>query len=502
MRIVRSGADPLPRGAVAVERAVENPVGGVSIGTVDRVRLKSLVGLSLGFVGPRAYLSVSGVLLTLLVASRASSAMSITLALYLGSVVAFVVLPLAGRASDRTGSRLGRRSPYMGMGLLAMGVCTWLFTVVHGYWPLVALIVVCQQGTAVLGLTSLPAFSESFGRSRWIRAVVVSGVLGTLLSLSIKGVIVRTWRADDPASWLPPFRLAGVAMVLAGMAVLLLVREVPTARGAREQGSSAWAVRNELRRIWSRRNDRVLLLGVLAFGAGTGATGYLAIVYFLRDLHAGASQQTVAAVVTAVGAVVFGVPVGVLVSRVFTRRQIGIGAPLVGAATSGAVFYATHLWQAVVLGIAGTPLLVAFLIATAAYLVQLLPGSGGVGERLGLVAAPFSVAAMVVAFAAAWTVDLVGDYRVIWLFPAGAGVLQALLMCWFRAVPGDERARLGAFLKRSRSLVRGRSGGLASLVGGQVSGDDTDSNSLLDGLQRALGNPYGQPSARSEAVTS
>ena len=74
---------------------------------VDRLRLRSFIGLSLGLVGPRANLAVSGVLLTLLVSSRVSSAVAITFALTANRLVGWVAYPLLGRASDRTRSRGG-----------------------------------------------------------------------------------------------------------------------------------------------------------------------------------------------------------------------------------------------------------------------------------------------------------------------------------------------------------------------------------------------------------
>ena len=50
------------------------------------------------------------------------------------------------------------------------------------------------------------------------------------------------------------------------------------------------------------------------------------------------------------------------------------------------------------------------------------------GELLGKLVAPFSLFAVAFSFLAAWVVDVTGDYRVIWLFPAAAGVVQAVVM--------------------------------------------------------------------------
>ena len=97
---------------------------------IDTVRVRTFLGLSLGLVGARANLAVSGVLLTLLVSSRVSSAVAITFALTANRFVGWIAYPLLGRASDRTRSVAGRRAPHMAAGLFLMGACTWAYTLV------------------------------------------------------------------------------------------------------------------------------------------------------------------------------------------------------------------------------------------------------------------------------------------------------------------------------------------------------------------------------------
>ena len=130
----------------------ETTQGGSGTG-IDRLRLRSFIGLTLGLVGPRANLAVSGVLLTLLVTARVSSALAITFALTANRLIGWLAYPLLGRASDRTHSVAGRRAPYMAAGLLIMGVCTWSYTLVGGFWPLVLLIVLVKTASVVFGLT-------------------------------------------------------------------------------------------------------------------------------------------------------------------------------------------------------------------------------------------------------------------------------------------------------------------------------------------------------------
>ncbi|HXQ62499.1 MAG TPA: MFS transporter [Acidimicrobiales bacterium] len=462
-------------------------------GGIDALRVRSFLGLSLGLVGPRANLAVSGVLLTLLVSSRVSSAVAITFALTANRLVGWIAYPVVGRASDRTRSVAGRRAPYMAAGLFLMGVCTWAYTLVSGFWFLVVLIVVVKTASVVFGLTNVAVIPETFGKSRTIKATVVIGILGALVSLVIKGTVIATWKAHDPSSWNLPFREAGALMVIVAVVVLVLVREAPAARDAaeaeRRTPARPWHL--ELADMLSGPNARVLVGGILVFWAGLSATGYLAIVYFEKVQHAGANVQTVASYASGVPVVMFGLGTGYLISRHLSRKQVAVLMPLGGTVVSLVQFTTTHIWQTVVLAFVGAPLVCAFAISLAPMLLQLLPRSGGMGELLGKLVAPFSLFAVAFSFLAAWAVDVTGDYRVIWLFPAVAGVAQAIVMGWLRVPPGHERADIqGLFERMSESIMNQVTRRDRTLLGGVVTADDADAASLFDMARNILGNPY------------
>jgi Na+/melibiose symporter-like transporter len=457
------------------------------------MRLRSFIGLTLGLVGPRANLAVSGVLLTLLVTARVSSALAITFALTANRLIGWLAYPLLGRASDRTKSAAGRRAPYMAAGLLIMGVCTWSYTLVGGYWPLVLLIVLVKTASVVFGLTNVAVIPETFGKSRSVKAAALIGVLGVLVSLVIKGTVIATWKTNDPATWNLAFRLAGGFMVVVAFIVLLLVRESAAAREVadRERHSHVRPWREELAEILEVPNAKVLITGILVFWAGLSATGYLAIVYFEKVQHAGANSQTIAGWVSGVPVVMLGLALGYGLSRVLTRKQIAVFTPLAGTVVSLVQFTTTHIWQSVVLAFVGGPLFGAFVISLAPMLLQLLPRSGGMAELLGKVVAPFSLFAVVFSFLAAWVVDLTGDYRTIWLWPAAAGVVQAVVMCWLRIPKGQERAEMGDIVQRmGDSIMEQVTGRDRSLLGGVVTAADADSASVFDMARHILGNPY------------
>jgi Na+/melibiose symporter-like transporter len=451
-------------------------------------------------VGPRANLAVSGVLITLYVQQRASGALAVTFALTANRLLSWLTYPVAGRLSDRTRSRVGRRTPYMAGSLIIMGISTWMFTLVSGYWLLVLAIVIARQAAAIFTLTNVAVVPEVFGRSRWIKALLLTTVLGTLASLTIKGTALASWKQSQPSTWNLPFQVAAVIMVAVGIAVLVLVREAPTATFGAEadRKERARPTRDELREILSGPNAKVLVAGSLLFWAGVGSTAYVAILFFQRILHAGASAQIIAGYAAGLPVFLIGIALGVPLSRRLSPMQLAIGAPLIGAVLAGVQYFDTHLWQAVVLSYIGAPFVGAYIIVMAPLLLQLLPRAGGLGERIGVLLSPFNLCSVLLAYIAAVVIDSTGNYRLIWLFPAATGVAHAIVNCWLKYPP--RRASSPDMVKRlwEWSLVQAESmadtgivtGLLAAPLLGVVTKEDADSAVVIDMARNVLGNPY------------
>jgi hypothetical protein len=366
---------------------------------------------------------------------------------------------------------------------------------------LVLFILIARQAAAIFTLTNAAVIPEVFGRSRWLKALLLTTVLGTVASLGIKATVIATWKQSDPATWNLPFQVAAVIMAGVGLIVLILVREAPAASFGAEtdRGARARKVRDELRSVLGGPNAKVLVTGSLLFWSGIGSTAFVAVLFFQRILHAGASAQTVAGLATGVPIFFIGVGLGIPVSRVLSPRQLAIGAPIIGAVLAGVQYFDTHLWQAVVLSYIGAPFIGAYIIVLAPMLLQLLPRSGGLGERLGVLLAPFNLCSVALAYIAATVVDATGNYRLIWLFPAATGVAHATVNCWLKIPP--RKASSPDMVKRvwEWAIVQAESmaetgivtGLLAAPLLGVVTKEDADSAVIVDMARKILGNPYG-----------
>ena len=453
--------------------------------TLDPRRVRSFIGLVGSRLGPRALQLVGGTFLTLLVASRTSSALGVTFALTAHRLLLWLVYPLVGVVSDRTRTRLGRRVPFMAGALLAMALFTWLWTIAPGYWPLVVVILGTRLAAAANSMTSLVAMPEVFGRGRWLRAMLTVGLVGLAVSIVLRGLVVATWNEDDPASWNTTFRVAAMFMAAAGIAVALLVREAPAARDVQPTDDPG-TFRERVREFAATAESRLLFTLTLGLVVAGGATSRLFPVYAEEVLGATAAELAIIPFV-ALPAACVALGVGVAVASLLSRRMwiVLLGISVTGSAAVGVV--ATSVWQPVTMSILVTGVGTATTVSLLPMYLRLLPTRGGLGERLGLLAGPIGVAAVLGAYAAGILVDIVDDYRSMWWVPACVGVLVALGALGLTSEAARRRGGLAALARAVRTVGGARparqSRGTRSLFVGELHTADVDATAVLTGLR-------------------
>lgn len=431
-------------------------------------RRASFAGLTLSRVCSQPFGLVMGTYLTLLVATRASSALAITFALTAHKYLSFLVFPIAGRMSDRTLARLGRRVPYMVGGLLVTAVAVWSFTVVDGYWPLVVAVVVAREAAIVQRIARFAITPDVFGRSRWIRAVASIAVVTVLPGAAILGVIRFTWEQDDPSTWHLTYRLAAVGLVVAAIAVACLVREAPASHLAAERAARAsW--RDELERLLALPNAKVFVVAGALLAAAGASTGRLFPVWANRVLGAGAPELVDISILTGALGVVVAAPGLWLAGKAHPRTLAVVAASVGGLATAAHVFV-TELWMFAVAATIAVPFTVAAVAAGIPLLLRLIPPGESLGESVGMVAGPLALVTSIAAYGSAALVDVFDDYRLIWLVAGGFTLLAAGALSRMRVPEGEERTNVRAL---AASLRRGAAtGGRGGLFGGTV--EDAD----------------------------
>ena len=463
---------------------------------LDPRRLRSLVGLTLARLGPRARGAVSGTFLALIVGEQTESLFAVTFALMAHRIVTWVANPIAGRLSDKSETPIGRRVPYMAAGLLATGACVAAFTHAGGYWTLVALLVLARLAYVLYYVPSAAVTPETFGSSRWIRALAIVGVGGIVVGVSIRVTVIATWDQEDPTTWGPAFYLAAAYIAFAALAILLLVREAPSAQRLAHRAQHDHDPLAGVRSVMAAPNAKVLLLAVSLALASGGAFEYVFPLY-VRDVLSGGGRQLAWLTLAQGPLVAAALPLGWFLAHRLSRKTLAVIAGFAGALSAVGHFWVTELWQSAVLSAVSTAFLAAAVLALVPFYLQILPRRGGLGERIGLIVAPILVAGMVGAFSSAIAYDLIWrDYRIVWTITAIFALASGFTYLWLDVPRGAERANPSAMF---RTLIRdlwGHSRG-RHLLRGELHMPDTDGTKLLERVADEL-NPYTQV-ARSES---
>lgn len=464
---------------------------------LDPRRLRSLVGLTLARLGPRARGAVSGTFLALLVGEHSKSLFAVTFALMAHRIVTWIANPIAGRISDKSQTPIGRRVPYMAAGLLACGACIAAFTHAGGYWMLVGLLVLARVAYVLYYVPSAAVTPETFGSSRWIRALAIVGIGGFLVGVSIRVTVIATWDQQDPTSWGPAYYLAAGYIAFAALAILVLVREAPSAQRLAHRAQHDHDPLAGIRSVFAAPNAKVLLLAVCLALASGGAFEHVYPLY-VRDVLSGGGKQLAWLNLAEIPLFLLAAPGAWFLAHKLTRKSAAVLAGIAGAGSAVAHFWVTELWQSALLSAASGAFLGAAVISLAPFYLQILPRRGGLGERIGLIVAPILVAGMVGAFASAIAYDLLWqDYRIVWTITAIFALASGLTYLWLDVPAGAERADP---TKMVRTLVRdlwGRSRG-RHLFRGDLHMPDTDGTKLLERVADEL-NPYAPVTDRGTA---
>ena len=439
------------------------PTGAVA---VDDHRRSSFLGLTLARMGSRPYSIVMGTYLALLMAERTTSAIAITVGLTAHKYVSAVVFPVAGRLSDRTTAKFGRRVPYMAGGLATTAFAVFLFSVVHGYWPLVAVIVLARTASVFNLIGRVAATPDIFGRSRWILAVISVAVAGLLPGLLTLLVIRSTWDQDDPSTWNTTFRIAALGLAIAAVAVATLVRESPASRKAAEIAATrSW--REEVRSFLDLPNARVAIVGAACLAAAGAAVSRLLPVWANQVVGIGGRELADSSVFTPVGSIML-VPPGLWLAGKVHPRTLAVVATTFGAVVTSLHVFVSSLPIFILSAIVTVPLSVAAIAAGVPLLLRLIPRADNLGETVGFLAGPVGVLTTAVSVATAGIVDIAGTYRVMWLVSGAFTFVAAIAFTRLVVPEGMERTNLRALVRDARRANESSGSVVDRLFGGTV----------------------------------
>ena len=384
----------------------------------------------------------------------------------LDNVLALFLLPLFGKLSDRTHTRLGRRMPYILGGTLAAVVLMnllpvadaarslWLFVVALG---LLLLAMGVYRSPAV---ALMPDVTPKPLRSKGNAIINLMGTLGGVFTLAATGLLV-TRDATGRENYSALFLAVSILMLAAVVVLLLTIRENRLAREVELQNlatqgeDAAQAQADETPSTGAgfssldpalRRSLILILCSVslwfMGYNAVTTAFTKYVSVQWGYDIKA-ASQCLM---VATVGAVVSYLPVGFLSSRFGRKRVIQAGVLLLAACFGTAALFAQ--FSPVLYGIFALVGAAWAMINVNSYpMVVEISKSGDVGKYTGYYYT-FSMAAQIVTpIVSGWLLEHVGYYT---LLPYAAVMVALSFVTISLTRHGDSRpqpprSRLEAF---------------------------------------------------------
>ena len=384
----------------------------------------------------------------------------------LDNVLALFLLPLFGKLSVRTHTRLGRRMPYILGGTLAAVVLMnllpvadaarslWLFVVALG---LLLLAMGVYRSPAV---ALMPDVTPKPLRSKGNAIINLMGTLGGVFTLAATGLLV-TRDATGRENYSALFLAVSILMLAAVVVLLLTIRENRLAREVELQNlatqgeDAAQAQADETPSTGAgfssldpalRRSLILILCSVslwfMGYNAVTTAFTKYVSVQWGYDIKA-ASQCLM---VATVGAVVSYLPVGFLSSRFGRKRVIQAGVLLLAACFGTAALFAQ--FSPVLYGIFALVGAAWAMINVNSYpMVVEISKSGDVGKYTGYYYT-FSMAAQIVTpIVSGWLLEHVGYYT---LLPYAAVMVALSFVTISLTRHGDSRpqpprSRLEAF---------------------------------------------------------
>lgn len=360
--------------------------------------------------------------LAVIVARYTSSALAISFAVTANRFLQPVVNPFIGRHSDKTKSRHGRRKPFMVVGLVSMGLSLAAVPIAGSYWPLVAIASAGSLGAAAYRIPRFSVTPEIFGQKRWATMGVAIGAAGILPNAVMQGFINRTWEQDQELT----FVVAGIACVVGGILLAFMMIEPSEMQAAHADAVSSHTLKERLTEMRSHRNLMTLMVAGAISAIGTQGIPPLYVIYAGEVLGVGGKTVAAAAIFQGAAIAIVAGP-AVWIGLKADRHYAGMLCAASGSILCLAALAPSDIVMISALGVVGAFVGIIVAVNLGTVVVLLFPR-----EMLAEMAAIWSsftvLGSLVTIYGTGLMVDVFGNYRLIWVFPAIGFAGSALVL--------------------------------------------------------------------------
>ncbi|MBR3505279.1 MAG: MFS transporter [Clostridia bacterium] len=354
------------------------------------------------------------------------------------NILALFLLPLFGRLSDRTNTRLGRRMPYIAGGTACAVALILVLSRADapGRFPLfitaLGLLLVAMGTYRSPAVALMPDVTPKPLRSKANAVINLMGALGGVYALAAISLLVRQG-ADGRNSYTGVFLAVAALMAVSVAALLLVVRENKLRIDDDEPEEAAG--KGEKLPPEKLRSLIFILCSVALWFMGYNAVTTAYSRYYTIVWDNSVSGAANCMMVAMVGAVVSYIPVGVISSKIGRKKMI-----LIGVAVLAVCFALATLVRSFNLAVYALFVIIGF--AWAAINVNSYPmvveisRSGDVGKYTGYYYT-FSMAAQILTpILSGWLLEHVGYHT---LFPYAAVMVALSFVTMLFVKHGDSR---------------------------------------------------------------
>ena len=372
---------------------------------------------------------------------------SIGVVMAMDNVLALIMLPLFGKLSDRTRTRIGRRMPYILFGTAVAVACLVLLPEAErmNSLPLffvgLGLVLVAMATYRSPAVALMPDVTPKPLRSRGNAVINLMGAVGGMLMLLTMQLALPAAVAGEAfrPDYRPVFFTLAAVMALCVAVLFWKVKEVPFSQEAdrvneqlTESGASAPAAAGNRLPPEMRRSLLLILASVALWFMGYNAVTSGFSRYATEVL--GGSFSLILMVCTA-AAIVSYMPVGVIASRIGRKKTILLGvAMLFTAFFAGAFFRAMSALLYVFFILAGMGW--AFINVNSYPMVVELASHGDTGKYTGYYYTVSMAAQIATPILSGFLMDRVGYWT---LFPYAALFVAMSFVAMLFVRHGDAR---------------------------------------------------------------
>ncbi len=331
--------------------------------------------LGLGWFGIQVFWAFHGSTLPLFLADLTDSKLRISLILSLAGISGFIVPPVVGYLSDRTGARFGRRTPYIIVGMFGVLLAVLALPRLGSFALVVvvsALMYVFMRVAETPFLSLLPDITPPEQRSTASGIMNLVGSLGLILCF-VAGSLI--WERSHEAM----FALVAVGCFGATATSIVLLREPAAEVSPSTERINLSAY---VQSIVGERNAVSLLTAQFFWWLGFWMISSFLILFVAEELGVDEGQSFFVPVVFSVVATAAMLPMGILGDR-FGRKQVLSAMIVVWAVSALTVGFSRTFTQALATVAFSAVPFAAVMAVGYAFFLDLIP-AGRTAEFIGI----------------------------------------------------------------------------------------------------------------------